>query len=385
MNEYAVELRDVVKVYGGRRSGARAVPAVRKVSLAIRPGEFFTLLGPSGCGKTTTLRLIAGFEQPSAGELLIDGRPMQAVAPNQRPVNTVFQNYALFPHLNVARNVGFGKRVRALPRAEQERQVAQALELVRLAGYGERRTWQLSGGQQQRVALARALANRPSVLLLDEPLGALDLKLRKQMQSELKQLQSRVGITFIYVTHDQEEALTMSDRIAVMAEGHVLQIGDPLTIYEHPATRFVAEFIGETNLLDATVDDLYEGLACLRLAGQEAQVPLNGTPLRHGQHVCWSVRPERLLLLPPEEAQSNLLRGRLREAVYIGTDTRFVVELPSGEALVARVQNTGGAGSRQFAPGDEVALCWRPEDARLLVEERGQAQGYELLTIDKER
>jgi spermidine/putrescine transport system ATP-binding protein len=365
-SECAVELRDVVKIYPARAGAGRPVPAVREVSLAIRKGEFFTLLGPSGCGKTTTLRLIAGFETPTSGELLIDGRLMNSLPPNRRPVNTVFQNYALFPHLSVAQNVGFGRALRRLPREERAGRVERALELVRLVGYGGRRTWQLSGGQQQRVALARALANEPGVLLLDEPLGALDLQLRKQMQSELKQLQARLGITFIYVTHDQEEALTMSDRIAVMAGGRVLQLADPLTLYEHPSCRFVAEFIGETNLLEATVGAVQNGAARLQLAGQESYAPLNGTRPGPGERVCWSVRPERLRVLAPEEAGPHALRGRVREAIFIGTDTRLVVALPSGETLVARVQNAGGQGVEQYPVGREVGVCWQPEDVRLL-------------------
>src|SRR5690606_1390251 len=243
-----VELRHVTKKFDD-------VIAVDNVSLEIERGEFFSLLGPSGCGKTTTLRMIAGFEHPTSGEVFIQGQPMGATPPFQRNVNTVFQNYALFPHMTVAENIAFGLEMKGVPKAERQRRVEEALRQVRLEGYGERRPLQLSGGQQQRVALARALINHPGVLLLDEPLGALDLKLRKEMQLELKHLQTSIGITFIYVTHDQEEALTMSDRIAVMSDGKVLQVGTPTEIYEHPANRFVADFIGESNFLHGQVTE----------------------------------------------------------------------------------------------------------------------------------
>jgi spermidine/putrescine transport system ATP-binding protein len=257
---YAVELREVSKRFG-------EVEAVHQVSLQIREGEFFSLLGPSGCGKTTTLRMIAGFERPDAGEILIRGQRMNEVPPFHRPVNTVFQHYALFPHMTVFENVAFGLEMKRLPREEIRRRVAEALRLVRLTGLENRYPRQLSGGQQQRVALARALVNRPAVLLLDEPLGALDLKLRKEMQLELKNLQHQVGITFIYVTHDQEEAMTMSDRIAVMNQGRVLQVGTPVEIYERPATRFVADFIGETNFLEGRLVAFEEGYARVEVEG----------------------------------------------------------------------------------------------------------------------
>ncbi|MDH5606529.1 MAG: spermidine/putrescine ABC transporter ATP-binding protein, partial [Anaerolineae bacterium] len=245
-NDLAVELRGVGKKYGD-------VIAVNNVSVEIKDGEFFSLLGPSGCGKTTSLRLIAGLETLDSGEILLHGNKMKNIPPFERPVNTVFQNYALFPHLTVERNVAFGLEMRKVPKAEIKSRVAEALQMVRMAEMGSRRPNQLSGGQQQRIALARALVNRPEVLLLDEPLGALDLKLRKAMQLELKQLQEHVGITFIYVTHDQEEALAMSDRIAVMNKGKILQIGSPEDIYERPQSRFVADFTGETNFLEGKI------------------------------------------------------------------------------------------------------------------------------------
>lgn len=253
MTDFAVELRNVSKVFSSRGAKVEDVYAVKEMNLSIPRGKFFTLLGPSGCGKTTTLRLIAGFELPTSGEVFIQGKPMSKIPPNLRPVNIVFQNYALFPHMNVTKNVAFGLEIKRVPRAERERLVQESLELVKLADMGGRKPSQLSGGQQQRVALARALVNRPAVLLLDEPLGALDLKLRKAMQIELKHIQERVGITFVYVTHDQEEALTMSDFIAVMKDGLIQQLGDPVTLYKKPANKFVADFIGESNFVRKSV------------------------------------------------------------------------------------------------------------------------------------
>ena len=277
-----------------------AVTAVDAMNLSIARGTFYSLLGPSGCGKTTTLRMIAGFEQPTEGEILLAGQPIAGVPPYQRNVNTVFQHYALFPHMDVAQNVGYGLRQRKVAKAEEQRRVAEALALVRLAGYGRRRTWEMSGGQQQRVALARALVNRPTVLLLDEPLGALDLKLRKEMQLELKALQREVGITFVYVTHDQEEALTMSDVIVVMRDGRIQQQGEPTELYERPVNRFVAAFIGTSNFLPASVASIDDGDA-----GVSASTPTSGstfaaaspTPtatVAVGDAVTVAIRPERL-------------------------------------------------------------------------------------------
>ena len=365
--EYAVELRDVSKTFSERGSAGRAVIAVRQINLSIRAGEFFTLLGPSGCGKTTTLRIIAGFEAATHGEVFIQGQPMTKVPPNRRPVNTVFQNYALFPHLTVAQNVAFGLAVKRLPRMERERRAAEALELVRLPGLGDRRPSQLSGGQQQRVALARALVNRPAVLLLDEPLGALDLKLRKEMQIELKHLQSQVGITFIYVTHDQEEALTMSDRIAVMSHGAILQVDDPVTIYEKPATRFVADFIGESNSLMGTVSTAANGYVQVSIAGEQVQAQTDADRLTQGQPVTITVRPEKLVLTRPGESDAETLIGTVREVVYIGTDTRYVVQLASGETVVARIQNAAGKGLGEYRINDRVKVSWADKDARVLT------------------
>ncbi|HSM56008.1 MAG TPA: ABC transporter ATP-binding protein [Candidatus Sulfomarinibacteraceae bacterium] len=366
MTEPSVELKGVSKVFGGGRDDDRAVHALRAVDLTIERGEFFTLLGPSGCGKTTTLRLIAGFETPTGGEVFIDGKPMSTVPPHRRPVNTVFQNYALFPHMSVAGNVGYGLMVKRVPKAERERRVAEALALVQLEGMEKRKPSQLSGGQQQRVALARALVNEPALLLLDEPLGALDLKLRKAMQLELKHLQEQVGITFVYVTHDQEEALTMSDRIAVMNRGRILQVGDPVTLYEAPANRFVADFIGESNFLRGTVRSVQTGRAELAIGDDHLTVTPGHASIAPGDQVTVTVRPEKTLLATAGDGPQEGLPGVLQEQVYIGTDTRYEVLLDAGQSVVARLQNRPGRPLEQYAPGDRVRVTWHAEDARTL-------------------
>ncbi len=364
MSVPSVELRAIYKRFG-------AITAVDGISLRVEQGEFLTLLGPSGCGKTTTLRLVAGFERPSGGEILIDGQPVGGLPPNRRHVNTVFQNYALFPHMNVAQNIGFGLRMKRLRRAEIDRGVTEALAMVRLEGLGGRKPSQLSGGQQQRVALARALVNRPAVLLLDEPLGALDLKLRRAMQGELRHLNRSVGITFIYVTHDQEEALTMSDRIAVMNGGHVLQIGNAQQIYDTPATRFVADFIGESNFLDGTISAWNAGIAEVATLGAgtiRARSDLAQTP---GAAACVFVRPERIALVygNGHVAGANEVQGRLAEAVYAGATMLYTVTLRDGKSLTVRAPHQGAI----LQPGAEVTLCWSPEDCSLLQE--GSATG----------
>lgn len=368
MNEIAVELRQVSKIFSSGRRGEEEVFAVNNVNLTIQSGEFFTLLGPSGCGKTTTLRLIAGFETPTKGEIYIQGKPMSRIPPNQRPVNTVFQNYALFPHMSVLKNVAFGLAIKKIPREEQEKRAQQALELVRLAGMGSRRPSQLSGGQQQRVALARALVNQPAVLLLDEPLGALDLKLRKAMQLELKELQKQVGITFIYVTHDQEEALTMSDRIAVMNQGAVLQVGDPISLYEKPATRFVADFIGESNFVQGEIVEVFTGKAAVSIAGHTVEVSLGNAPAAIGEKITLTIRPEKVHLLPPQPEQSGALHASVQEVVYIGTDTRYLVRLADGQPVTVRVQNACAEDIQRYSPGSQVQLSWAAADARLISE-----------------
>jgi len=335
---------------------------VRDVSLTVREGEFFSLLGPSGCGKTTLLRLLAGFESPTSGEILLAGRGVQDVPARNRDLNIVFQHYALFPHLSVARNVAFGMEMQKIPRDEIEMRVADALSLVRLQGLGERMPRELSGGQQQRVALARALVTRPAVLLLDEPLGALDLKLRREMQSELKALQRRVGTTFIYVTHDQEEALAMSDRVGVMYDGQLLQVGAPHEIYERPANRFVAAFIGESNFLVAEVTG-YDGPDLIvRGAGESLRV--RGERVAIGKRVTLALRPERLRVAPAgQSAATNRLEGRLRECVYLGAAWRCEFELPDGSLMRAIVA------PQQFAAlsvGARVGLDFASPDVAVL-------------------
>lgn len=391
----AVELTGVTKQFGD-------FVAVHGLDLQIRDGEFFSLLGPSGCGKTTTLRMIAGFEQPTMGEVYIHGQPVAGIPPHRRPVNTVFQSYALFPHMTVAQNVAFGLEMKKVTRPEIERRVAEALELVQLRQMENRRPRQLSGGQQQRVALARALVNRPEVLLLDEPLGALDLKLRKAMQLELKQIQGEVGITFVYVTHDQEEALTMSDRIAVMDAGLVQQVGDPRDIYEHPNNRFVADFIGETNFVTGRVAELGD-MVTVDLGDLPVRGSADGRSLSLGQAITLAIRPEKINLYPQGEVdvtkagldmdeamhlfdgqlpdkkvdmraylaadQGNVVvDGRISEAIYIGTDTRYRVNLSNDASLFVRVQNFGSRYDTTFDVGNDVYVHWDAENAQVLTE-----------------
>jgi len=359
-NHFAVELRDVVKTFG-------SVIAVDHVSLEIQNGEFFSLLGPSGCGKTTTLRMIGGFEIPTSGSVFIEGEQQGYRPPFKRPVNTVFQNYALFPHMNIFDNVAFGLQMRKVAKSEIKNRVEEMLEMVRLPGMGKRKPDQLSGGQQQRIALARALINQPKVLLLDEPLGALDLKLRKTMQLELKALQQRVGITFIYVTHDQEEALTMSDRIAVMNTGHVLQIGPPESIYEHPGCRFVADFIGETNFMSGKVSRIDpKGVEVLVDDKLQVQMPKNEA-VSKGQVVTIAVRPEKLIL-GREKIRGVDLPGLIEEEIYIGTDIRYSVRISDHTTLVVRSQNSGEGESERFRRGEKIHIGWAEQNASLLTE-----------------
>ncbi len=381
----AVEVRRLTKEFVDRRG--HVVRAVDDVSLAVREGEFFALLGPSGCGKTTTLRAIAGFEDPTSGEVLLRGRPVQGVPPFHRPVNTVFQDYALFPHMTVRQNVMFGLRMARVAADEARRRADEALDLVHLPGVGERRPGQLSGGQRQRVALARALVNRPAVLLLDEPLGALDLKLRKAMQYELKQLQQQVGITFVYVTHDQEEALTMADRIAVMSAGKALQVGPPDAVYERPSSRFVADFIGETNFIDGVLEAREGALGIVRLAdGRTLRAPLRDPDAAVAGAVAVAVRPEKIDLAPTSgpaaharrdaaasgptggpDMRLSELRGRVVEAHYIGTDTRYRIDGGDGVALVVRVQNQLAGFEGMLPRGTEVVARWRVDHASVLA------------------
>jgi spermidine/putrescine transport system ATP-binding protein len=359
--EADVRLDHVTKRFGD-------VVAVDDLSLDIPPGQFFSMLGPSGCGKTTTLRMIGGFEEVTEGRVYLGDNDVTELPPFKRATNTVFQSYALFPHLNVFENIAFGLRRRGTPTNEIRHQVAFMLKLVELPGYEERRPSQLSGGQQQRIALARALVNNPQVLLLDEPLGALDLKLRKQMQIELKRIQSEIGITFIFVTHDQEEAMTMSDRIAVMRHGRIEQLGTPEELYERPATDFVAGFLGVSNLLDAEVAGRDDPFADLRLAdGTILRAPASA--LNGQTRVRLGVRPEKLRVLAIDEGgaqgfdgQSNAIEGTVLDASYIGVSTQYLVETPDGHTLTVYAQNleTGGA-SEVLADGQRVRLTWKPQ------------------------
>jgi spermidine/putrescine transport system ATP-binding protein len=351
--------------------------AVRGIDLDIHAGEFFSLLGPSGCGKTTTLRMIAGFEPPTSGQILLDGADLVSVPAHKRPVNTVFQSYALFPFMDVADNVAFGLRYQGVSRADGRRRVAEMLELVQMSEHARRRPAQLSGGQQQRVALARALVLRPRVLLLDEPLGALDAKLRKHLQLELKAIQQEVGVTFVYVTHDQEEALTMSDRLAVMRDGRVEQLGPPEAVYAAPETAYVAGFLGSANVLDVEVlgDDGGDGsTVTARLGGLGLRAVGSG---RTGRRTV-VVRPERIALEPAEAAGPvpeghNAFAGLVDRVVYLGPATHLVVRLPDGQALLVAVPNSGEPLSSPFVTGRAVRASFPPEAARVLAEEPGGA------------
>ena len=352
----AVSILGVLKDFGNFR-------AVDDVSIEIRSNEFFTLLGPSGCGKTTLLRMLAGFEAPSAGRILLDGADISALPPNKRPINTVFQNYALFPHMTVAENIGFGLKMLGKPAAEIASTVDEMLRLVRLEHAGNRAVTQLSGGQQQRVALARALAPRPKLLLLDEPLSALDLKLRKSMQIELKRLQQETEITFIFVTHDQEEALTMSDRIAVMNGGKVLQIGSAHEIYEHPADRFVAGFIGETNFLEGELTGSADGAGTVHLRCGPTVEAQTAKSVANSGAVTIVVRPEQLEVVAPGSPQA--VDATVEQIVYFGTDRHIHARLGDGTALTIRQQNRPGA-KEGLSQGERIGVAIPPRVAQIL-------------------
>src|SRR5512138_460272 len=338
MSESAILFKNVSRYFGDVR-------AVDNIELEIKDGEFFSMLGPSGSGKTTCLRMIAGFDRPTSGHIFLYGQDVSDLPPYERPVNTVFQDYALFPHMTIDDNIAYGLMIKKVPRTERSRRVDEMLDLVRLPGFGHRRPSQLSGGQRQRVALARALINRPKVLLLDEPLGALDLKLRQQMQVELKNIQKRVGITFVFVTHDQEEALTMSDRIAVFSEGKVEQVGSPAEVYEHPATPFVAGFVGTSNLVDG-----------------EMATRITGSPDR------FSIRPEKIHLQALADADGKDMfsaEGKVRDVVYLGLYTRYLVELSGGGDLVVVEQNLKTTSMDVMkVRGQPVRLYWKKEHVR---------------------
>ena len=379
----AVELRGVTKRFG-------TTTALESIDLTIAKGEFFSLLGPSGCGKTTTLNLIGGFESTSSGTLLIDGQPVQDIPAHARPVNTVFQSYALFPHMSVADNVEFGLRMKGVPKAERRRAALEMLKMVSLAGYEDRRPSQLSGGQRQRVALARALVNRPAVLLLDEPLGALDLKLRKQMQLELTRLQRQVGITFVYVTHDQEEALAMSDRIAVMDHGRILQIGTPAEIYGAPANRGVMEFIGSVNALEGRIASIGAGRATVTLEGVGPMAAHTEAPAAVGDAVAVLVRPERIRMsATAPAANAPALAGTLEKIAPLGFVTHCTVQLSNqAEVLVFRLNNPDGSGSEIFAEGQRVFLWWDYSDGRMFpantrIDSIGTPQAASALSGDR--
>lgn len=353
-----VELRQVFKIYQGE-------PAVRGIDLEIRQGEFFSILGPSGCGKTTTLRLIAGFEPPSSGEVVIQGRAMSYVPSYRRPVNTVFQSYALFDHMTVWDNIAFGLRIKRFAKPQVHERVAEALRLVQMESFAKRFPGQLSGGQQQRVALARALVNRPAVMLLDEPLGALDLKLRKQMQVELSNLHRKLGITFIMVTHDQEEALSLSDRIAVMKGGQIEQVGTPSEIYDHPQTPFVADFIGDTNLMEGQADTVDASLLQVTTqSGLKVLVDAPSKPRISREPVVISVRPEKIhLSAAPPAGIANCYAGQVSHVMYLGTHIHCVIELTTGEQLTVLQPNRAGS---MVAPQTAVYAHWMPKDCLVL-------------------
>ena len=363
-----VHLAGVRKAYGD-------VVAVDSVDLRIGRGEFFTLLGPSGSGKTTCLRMIGGFERPDAGTIELAGRDVTRLPPTERDVNTVFQDYALFPHMSVAANVAYGLRVKRVARAERDARVREALGMVQLEGFDDRRPGQLSGGQRQRVALARALVNRPRVLLLDEPLGALDLKLRQQLQVELKRIQSEVGITFVYVTHDQDEALSMSDRIAVMDAGRILQVGTPQEVYDEPDSTFVAGFVGVSNLLELEVERVEGTVAQLRLGPRDSVRADVEAGVTAGATATVTVRPERIALLTqPPSGDDDRCRafGTVREGLYAGPVSRFVVELEGGGALMVVRQNTEEAlEDVRDLEGREVTLTWARRHTRVLQTKEG--------------
>jgi spermidine/putrescine transport system ATP-binding protein len=362
----AIELVGIAKKFHSRHG---IVAAVERVDLVIGGGEFFSLLGPSGCGKTTTLRMIGGFEEPTEGQILLYGKDVVGVSPNHRDVNMVFQSYALFPHMSVFENVAFGLRRKSTAKAETTRRVGEMLELVQLEGKSDRRPRELSGGQQQRVALARALVNRPRALLLDEPLAALDLKLRQAMQLELKRIQREVGITFVFVTHDQNEALTMSDRLVVMNAGRIEQLGAPREVYERPRTRFVAGFIGTSNLINRTVRAMDGTSAVLETAADETLVVSDAGEAGAvtGKPLDLTVRPEKIVIGQQQPRPGwCAVRGRVSEVVYLGTSTQYAVAIGDGTELSVFVQNASDA-SDVAERGADVWLSWRPEHSLALA------------------
>jgi spermidine/putrescine transport system ATP-binding protein len=368
MNEFAVELRDVVKTF--QTPEGTALNAVDHVTMEIANGEFFSMLGSSGCGKTTSLRMMAGFEWPTEGEVFIEGRAMGHTPPFQRPVNTVFQSYALFQHMTIYQNIAFGLEMEKVPASEVKTRVGRVLEMVQLMGMERRYPKQLSGGQQQRIALARALVKLPNVLLLDEPLGALDLKLRKEMQLELKAIQQKVGITFVYVTHDQEEALTMSDRIAVMSKGRVMQVGTPVEIYERPNSRFVADFIGESNFLNGTVREVEKEHATVFIPSLNMEIKgLNTGAVQNGGKAVISIRPEKIRISEQPALAVNFFKGQITRTTYIGSDTHVYVDI-GGQTMKVWEQNKISSLDPRayYAQGQSVYLNLFPENTLILAD-----------------
>lgn len=358
MGEYSLELKNIKKSFTGEES------VLQGISLSIAGGEFITLLGSSGCGKTTTLRIIAGLESPDEGQVFLDGKDVTNLEPNDRDVNTVFQNYALFPHMNVEENVGYGLKLKKVSKGEIKKKVSHMLELVQLSGYEKRKPSELSGGQRQRVAIARALVNNPKVLLLDEPLGALDLQLRRAMQHELKRLQKKLGITFIYITHDQEEAINMSDRIAVMNEGRFEQIGTPDEIYNHPKTSYVATFVGNANILKGTVESHTGNQALISLGGGKVLVNAEGEKLSIGEAVTLAVRSENILL---DEDCGCGMEAEVEEKTFAGGQLRMVLVLPGGEKVMASRYGIDA----NVKVGQKV--CWRFESVNAVLVDREEA------------
>ncbi|MBU8879282.1 ABC transporter ATP-binding protein [Bacillus sp. FJAT-29790] len=351
-----VELKSVTKRF-------KDFVAAEDINISVKSGEFLTLLGPSGCGKTTTLRMIAGFEQPTEGEVWVDGKMVNNVEPYKRDVNTVFQSYALFPHMTVFDNIAYGLRMKKVPKSEIKNRVEKILTLVQLGKFAYRKPDQLSGGQKQRVAVARAVVNNPKVLLLDEPLGALDLKLRKQMQVELKHLQQELKITFIYVTHDQEEALTMSDRIIIMNDGVIEQIGSPNEIYERPKTRFIAEFIGETNIFEGNVTGMDDQFVFIDCGGQEIKAPRmfgNDIP----EQVYVAVRPEKAMIHSVPEENMSVMKCIFKEKIYVGSVTKLIFTLPNRQqVMVNETEENRGT----IEVGDQFYISWHPKNSVLLT------------------
>jgi len=365
--ELDIEFRNVTKRF-------EDVVAVDDMSLSVERGAFFSFLGPSGCGKTTSLRLIAGFDQPSEGDVFISGKSVVGIPSHKRPVNMVFQQYALFPHMDVAANIGYGLRQRNPQPGKQEiiKRVDETLEMVRLSGYGKRRVWELSGGQQQRVALARALINHPTCLLLDEPLAALDRKLRREMQIELQTLQREVGITFILVTHDQEEALSMSDRICIMREGQIIQTGSPRELYDEPVDRYVADFVGRTNFFDGDIIDVTDSSVTVKsMSGQvfAGSQPKGAIALAKGSKACVAVRPEMIAIKAVKDNgnSSNIsINGQVMNRIFLGEHTEYLVATEGcGEVMVLSPRSTESM-NRNFVPGDQVSISWEP-DAALVI------------------